>query len=259
MSTTSEKPQPPDPPDIDDGGGTTSGGSTPSQTDANDKKVPAKKKKVSFKFGLETSDDVRKEPLASFTPPVPIIKKECLTRAIHVKPIIQPSRLDKASILDKPSRLHNIDKLNSLTFKSQVKITTPSSASSDEDDAATTSSLVDDEDNDEAFDDGDKSAINDIANNNASVASTSTTTTTTTITTAKQFVLPKRSVRSSRVIKPNKRFMDETQAATKKNGITTSRKKSNKTESNEGRMASPQHTSRPIVDDMETDARDGKY
>lgn len=148
MSTT-EKPQPPDPPDVGGGGGNGSppGSSTPTQADASvsatvvDKKVPAKKKKVSFKFALETSDDVhivKKEPIASFAPPVPIIKKECLTRAIRIalggESIIMPSRLTGLTQKFRNNTANNIDKLNSLTFKSQVTATAASSSSSDTED-----------------------------------------------------------------------------------------------------------------------------
>lgn len=76
----------------------------------------------------------------------------------------------------------------------------------------------------------------------------------------KRFVLPKRSVHSSRVIKPNKRFMDEAQASTKKNGIT-SQKKSSKSETNESRPDSPVQptlSSKSPAEAMDTDAKDGK-
>lgn len=62
-------------------------------------KKPAKKKKVSFNFGLETSDDahiVKKEPNAALAPIVPIIKKECLPSTIRIargESVIKPSRL----------------------------------------------------------------------------------------------------------------------------------------------------------------------
>lgn len=62
-------------------------------------KKPVKKKKVSFNFGLETSDDthiVKKEPNAALAPIVPIIKKECLPSAIRIargESVIKPSRL----------------------------------------------------------------------------------------------------------------------------------------------------------------------
>lgn len=87
-------------------------------------KKSAKKKTVTFKSSLETSDDlniVMKEPNPYITtPPVPIIKKEsleCLSRATKVacgvEPIVLKSRLDKR----KKDFSGDIDKLNSLSFK----------------------------------------------------------------------------------------------------------------------------------------------
>lgn len=91
-----------------------------------DDKKPSKKKRVSFKFALETNEDahiVKKEPNATFAPPVSIIKKECLTRAIRIarggEPIIMPSRLTGLTQKLRHNNANNIDKLNSLTFKSQ--------------------------------------------------------------------------------------------------------------------------------------------
>lgn len=317
---TSEKPQPPDPPDAADSGG---GNSTPSssapssQADAaanatvGDKKVPAKKKKVSFKFALETSDDVhivKKEPIASFAPPVPIIKKECLTRAIRIarggESIIMPSRLTGLTQKFRNNTANNIDKLNSLTFKSQVTTTTASSSSSDsdEDDDQESNTVsrknmpakessqshgnADTDDDDAEEDEGDVAIASRVLRQTKDsskqpsngIADDSTATPSDAATAAvidskeiaatevggknsgeKRFVLPKRSVHSSRVIKPNKRFMDETQASTKKNGIT-SRKKISKPEANETRPDSPLQPSsaKTSTDEMEVDAKDGK-
>lgn len=319
---TSEKPQPPDPPDGGDASTPSSSSASP-QTDAStsavtaaastvaEKKVPAKKKKVSFKFALETSDDVhivKKEPNASFAPPVPIIKKECLTRAVRValggEPILMPSRLTVLTAkgptgtgLEEKLRnntANNIDKLNSLTFKSQVTSATASSSSSDTDDepnGAThekcTIDGADTDDDDAEDDDGDtapakravrlaKELPGQTSEVDAGDESNATAhekrldeveegdrVTDETVggksSGEKRFVLPKRSVHSSRVIKPNKRFMDETQASTKKNGIT-SRKKANKTETNEKRSASPPRSSTSkSTEDMDTEAKDGKF
>lgn len=327
---TSEKPQPPDPPDAADSGG---GNSTPSssttapssQADAaanatlGDKKVPAKKKKVSFKFALETSDDVhivKKEPIASFAPPVPIIKKECLTRAIRIarggESIIMPSRLTGLTQKFRNNTANNIDKLNSLTFKSQVTTATASSSSSDSDEdedqesstvsrknrseshhltkesskSSQSQGNVDTDDDDAEEDEGDvaiasrvlrqtkdssKQPSSGVADDSTVMPSDAATATVidnkeTAATEVggknsgeKRFVLPKRSVHSSRVIKPNKRFMDETQASTKKNGIT-SRKKISKPEANETRPDSPLQPSsaKTSIDEMEVDAKDGK-
>lgn len=62
-------------------------------------KKSTKKKKVSFNFGLETSEDahiVKKEPISIHAPIIPIIKKECLPSAIRIsrgESVIKPSRL----------------------------------------------------------------------------------------------------------------------------------------------------------------------
>lgn len=306
--STSEKPQPPDPPDISNGSGGVglSSSSSSSQPDVTanatigDTKVPAKKKKVSFKFGLETSDDVhivKKEPIASFAPPVPIIKKECLTRAIRIarggESIIMPSRLTGLTQKFRNNTANNIDKLNSLTFKSQVTSANASSSSSDTDDE---SNVITDEknitdrvhtdDDDAEDDDGDAGStrrgyrltkesskhLNKVDVDDESIVATQEQrpekeeeddrlideTVGGKNSGEKRFVLPKRSVHSSRVIKPNKRFMDETQASTKKNGIT-SRKKANKTETNEKRSDSPLQpsSSKSSTEDLDTDTKNG--
>lgn len=87
-----------------------------------------KKKRVSFKLSLETSDDintVKKDPKSCTEAPVSIIKKECLTRAIRIarggEPILMPSRLSGLTQKFRYNNANNIDKLNSLTFKSQLK------------------------------------------------------------------------------------------------------------------------------------------
>lgn len=321
--SSSEKPQPPDPPDVSGNGGT-AGATITSQTDAiagvAEKKMPAKKKKVSFKFALESSDDlhiVKKEPIASFAPPVPIIKKECLTRAIRIarggESIIMPSRLTGLTQKFRNNTANNIDKLNSLTFKSQVTSTSVAAKSiaanddvytSDEEDSSSTNADETkrplDTDDDAENDDGDKIDEND--NGDADVNTDRDDKLGAKVTTAnedadddetmnksvpsadgknatatapanetvggknsgeKRFVLPKRSVHSSRVIKPNKRFMDETQASTKKNGIA-SRKKANKLEQNEctTRSESPPPQpppSKSTTEDTDADANDGKF
>lgn len=85
-------------------------------------KKAMKKKTVTFKCSLETSDDlniVMKEPNLNITPPQPIIKRESLSRAIKVargsEPIVRESRLDQKL---KNFSGYSIDKLNSLSFRS---------------------------------------------------------------------------------------------------------------------------------------------
>lgn len=135
--------------------------------------IPIKKKTVTFKVELETNDDniIKKvyNPMIT-TPLVPIIKKECLSRT---------SRLLKNECIVRPSRLteilknneNNIDKLNSITFRSVPKF-----SSSGINNSTLSTSLVP------------------LANN--------------IVLGDKRFILPKRSVHSCRVIKPNKRFLD---------------------------------------------------
>lgn len=178
--------------------------------DGSNKKA-TKKKKVSFKFSLETSDDahiVKKEPNTTFDPPVSIIKKECLTRAIRGESIIMPSRLTGVIKKFDPSNA-NIDKLNSLTFKSQnaKKDTTSEENVSSNDDEQSDAGADNSErrrDSDDNTDNDDESSHskNDDDNDEHSknVA----------------FQLPKR---SSRVIKPNKRFTDDSKLALNKNGL----------------------------------------
>lgn len=351
--STSEKPQPPDPPDGADGGG-----AHPDVASGADKKVPAKKKKVSFKFALETSDDVhivKKEPIASFAPPVPIIKKECLTRAIRIarggESIIMPSRLTGLTQKFRNNNANNIDKLNSLTFKSQVNASDNAKLADDTPKNTGFSAnapnrlaerlvkhlfliggqksgkdginrkspppnykIDDDDDDGGGGGDGDEVSLDENcgdtdddeadkepeaaeekvkdenhAPDNVNVADDTSKNIGFSANTPnrlaerlveqqveravdetisgknsgeKRFVLPKRSVHSSRVIKPNKRFMDETQASTKKNGIT-SRKKTSKAEVSETRADSPVPASQPSptkasTEDTNTDAKDGK-
>lgn len=192
-----------------------------SQDDAPAKK--STKKKVSFKFGRETSDDahiVKKEPNTNFAPPVSIIKKECLTRAIRIarggESIIKPSVLSGLKILNNGA---NIDKLNSLTFKSQTskfsscKLSDAQSEESTEDQS--------DGDGDEgrekidhcSSDEGSDEKNSQLKDDNDSDSTQG---------------VPKRSVHSSRVIKPNKRFGDESKSFSSKNGME--KKKSSKTE-----------------------------
>lgn len=188
--------------------------------------APAKKptkKKVSFKFGLETSDDahiVKKEPNSIFTPPVSIIKKECLTRAIRIarggESIIKPSVLSGLKILNNGA---NIDKLNSLTFKSQTsKFSSCKLSDAQSEESAEDQSDVDGDEGREknghsSSDEGSDETNSQVKNDNDSDLTHG---------------VPERSVHSSRVIKPNKRFCDESKSSLSKNGM--GRKKSSKIE-----------------------------
>lgn len=188
-------------------------------------KRSTKKKKVSFKFGLETSDDahiVKKEPNTTFDPPVSIIKKECLTRAIH--PIIAPSRLKVLTLPLDDLNPNKIDKLNSVTFKSKFvksKEASKENATSNEDDQ----SDAEDEndvcrtDSDDA--DSDESSHSKNDENNAHDEDN---------TKGVSFQFPKRSAHSSRVIKPNKKFTDDAKSANTKNGFGKKRTTKNDNE-----------------------------
>lgn len=209
-------------------------------------KKPTKKKKVSFKFGLETSDDahiVKKEPNTTFDPPIPIIKKECLTRAIRIarggESIIMPSRLTGLTQKFRHNNANNIDKLNSLTFKSQfakTKETNEENVTSNEDDQSDadveTETHKKDSDDCNTDSDGDSSPskVDDEHVNedeNTKVA----------------FQLPKRSAHSSRVIKPTKRFTEDSKSANSKTGV--GKKKGPKVEND--------------IESSETIKKEGKY
>lgn len=242
QTSSSEKPQPPDPPDHDP---------------PNEEKKPTKKKRVSFKFGLETSDDshiVKKEPNASLTPTASIIKKECLTRAIRIarggESIIMPSRLTGLT------GLNNIDKLNSLTFKSQKpsnadKTKRANDESDEEEPPADDSEKEPKSTSDSDHSDDEKSAKNDECGDKESASMTKAADadgngaddngdtneeSSGKNSHEKKFILPKRSAHSSRVIKPNKKFIDESQAATSaaKKKDAGGKKKTTKVETNDG-------------------------
>lgn len=295
---SSEKPQPPDPPDTANKEKNSNDLESIDAAATASVKKATKKKKVSFKFGLETSDDshiVKKEPNASFAPPIPIIKKECLTRAIRIarggESIIMPSRLTGLTQKFRNNSANNIDKLNSLTFKSQFVTTTKQNSddyaefsdtySDDEDggvnDQRNNGNSETDEENDEerksntnecAADDAENGEEHSDAEEVERKSSKSNKNGTETNGASnvngkiaigeKRFVLPKRSVHSCRVIKPNKRFVEESQAATKKNGIAR-KKTTNKSESMENIIAAKiEPESLPkAIDEMEDDTNEG--
>lgn len=263
----SEKPQPPDPPDDEPA---TASGSTRTraaracqlESTAVATKKAAKKKTVTFKNVLETSDDlniVKKEPNPYIAPPVPIIKKECLTRAIQIarggKSILLPSRLTE---IVKNNSVNNIDKLNSLTFKSSLagpaksknvslhassvhfKRSNDEDNEDDDDDDDDDEDSIVSEDDDDGDDDGERrrresdggAADETDAEHLDQVTGTGTGEGSGDNVTIgdKRFILPKRSVHSARVIKPNKRFLDtgEQTANTKNGKKVTGRKKTRK-------------------------------
>lgn len=277
MSSSSEKPLLPDPPDTD----------SCHRDDSTEPKKSTKKKRVSFKFGLETSDDlhtVKKEPNALLVPTAPIIKKECLTRALRIargESIIMPSRLTALKIEKFLNNDPNyIDKCNSLTFKSHTSnglastlssLATKKRTTNSDDDTELTEDHVensnealsvrrddeseadnDDDDNkrcertkddamdnqsidsgtkkenldeisgnkdngngvNECHDDDNDNEDNDEDENDGKCSEGKGSSENGKSTNEKKFVLPKRSAHSSRVIKPNKRFVEETQPPT---------------------------------------------
>lgn len=258
----SEKPQPPDPPDDEP---TPASGSTRTRAaracqlegTAVATKKAAKKKTVTFKNVLETSDDlniVKKEPNPYIAPPVPIIKKECLTRAIQIarggKSILLPSRLTE---IVKNNSVNNIDKLNSLTFKSSLagpaksknvslhassvhfKRSNDEDNEDDDDDDEDSSIESEDDDEDDVGErrresDGGPADETDAEHLDQVTGTTGEGSCDNVTVGDKRFILPKRSVHSARVIKPNKRFLDagEQTANTKNGKKVTGRKKTGK-------------------------------
>lgn len=154
---------------------------------------------------------MKREPNTIFDPPVPIIK----TRAI-----IMPSRLSQVvtQVVTQKFRYknaNNIDKLNSLTFKSQFAKTdeetgdeTVTSNEEDQSDAegenVTRKKDSDNTESDEGSNDGKIDQNNTHENDSTKGVS---------------FQSLKRSVHSSRVIKPNKRFTDDSKTINNKNGF----------------------------------------
>lgn len=185
---------------------------TPSKDDAmttattTETKKPKQKKTVTFKNVLETSDDiiVKRVYNPDGAPLVPIIKKECLART---------QRYFKSECLVRPSRLteilknnaNNIDKLNSITFRIPTAIPpAPTTSTPTTLVAGLSPSII--------------STSTLLVQQSSVVATTSSSSSAVTspkpgeksdvIVGDKRFVLPKRSVHSCRVIKPNKRFLD---------------------------------------------------
>ncbi|XP_031637437.1 histone-lysine N-methyltransferase trithorax [Contarinia nasturtii] len=177
-------------------------------------KKPTKKKKVSFKFGFETGDDahiVKKEPTRTFDPPVSIIKKECLPPAIRIargEPFLMPSRLTG---LTKNQDLNKLDNVNSLTFKShfaKCKQTRDENVTSNDEDQIDVGSKSSESSHSENSDEETSHSKKEEAITHNEEKSK-----------AVAFQLPKRSAHSSRVIKPNKRFTDDSKTTNNKNGF----------------------------------------
>lgn len=214
--------------------------------------APAKKKTVTFKNILETSDDlnaVKRVYNPDRQPAVPIIKISksfaALSRSerFALGDIVMPSRLTE--VLRNYSANH-IDKLNLLTFKS-TSATEPDDTASCMDDATTAAEANDERTRPdsksptsmEATDDTttttaddtivrmdglagvDAVATADDANGNATASSGAA---------ERKFMLPQRSAHSSREIFPNKRYMEV--------GATSTGKASGRRSSSSGKKCS---------------------
>ena len=141
-----------------------------------------RKKTVTFKNVLETSDDitVKKVYNPSGTPLVPIIKKDSSIRTME--PIVKPSRLTE---IVKQSSFNNLNRIKTLGF------VTADDRDEDEEDDSASSRLTPDVGEDEEEEDVEEESAGNVAVGD------------------KRFILPKRSLHSRRVIKPNKKFLDD--------------------------------------------------
>lgn len=149
----------------------------------------AKKKTVTFKNVLETSDDitVKKVYNPAGTPLVPIIKKDSSIRSMES--IVKPSRLTE---IVKQSSFNNLNRIKTLTFETADD----RDEDEDEEDRQTGAAV---EKPDVPLDEGDN--VEEDEDDTASTGNVAVG--------AKRFILPKRSLHSRRVIKPNKKFLDD--------------------------------------------------
>lgn len=155
-----------------------------------------RKKTVTFKNVLETSDDitVKKVYNPSGTPLVPIIKKDSSLRSMES--IVKPSRLTE---IVKQSSFNNLNRIKTLGFDA-----TDDRDEDDEDeeqqqqpvDKVTSSASVCHPPNNDAPANDEDEVEEAREMGNGAVGD-------------KRFILPKRSLHSRRVIKPNKKFLDD--------------------------------------------------
>lgn len=183
---------------------------------------PVKQRKtVTFKNVLETSDDVnivKKVYNPDKVPVVPIIKinkNRDKERILKPGDILTPSRLTE---LAKNYSADHIDKVNLLTFKSSLNVNNLKGR-------ADVPSV-------------DKKVVNfGFKTNSSSDVATSATAT---ATSEKKFVLPKRSAHSCRVIKPNKKFIedgaDTSNKSSKKSGCKKSSRKDGSTRDDDDKL-----------------------
>lgn len=152
----------------------------------------SRKKTVTFKSILETSDDIsiKKVYNPSGAPLVPIIKKESLIRSTEC--IVKPSRLTEVV---KQSSFNNLNRIKTLGFH-------------------TTDDRDEEDDEEHATDTGDSAVGVSIAIKSGEEDDTKDETEEegeggNVAMGDKRFILPKRSLHSRRVIKPNKKFLDD--------------------------------------------------
>lgn len=196
-------------------------------------KKSTKKKTVTFKNCLETSDDlniVRKEPNLHITPPVPIIKKEsldCLSRATKVacgaEPIVLQSRLDeKLRKYSEENIAFDIDKLNSFLSKSS-RSSRPKAKFVNSWDNGDDNEDDEDENGDDKqekqnnSDDEDNDNESDVDGSNGADSEDDA------VTGLKRMATKIRQSRRSK--KPNKRFLDDVDLLLAKNGKKSSGRK----------------------------------
>lgn len=179
----------------------------PTTEDSAPSAAKPKKKTVTFKNILETSDDIniiKRVYNPDIVPAVPIIKisksYDALSRSERFArgDIVMPSRLTE--VLKNYSANLDIDKLSLLTFKS------------------TNSTCMDVEDG-QSQDADDSHPADDVTVPDSEAADDETGSgsgggATMSVGGDKKFVLPRRSAHSCRVIKPNKRFLDESSIST---------------------------------------------
>lgn len=190
-------------------------------------KKASRKKTVTFKTVLETSDDitVKKVYNPTGTPLVPIIKKDSILRA--TESIVKPSRLTE---IVKQSSFNNLNRLKTLGFG------TNDDRDEDDEEEDEEVPLVGEVSTTKVTNVGvsgpeeveESSPTADSPPGNVSVGD-------------KRFILPKRSLHSRRVIKPNKKFLDDMDGCSAKalkrvnsgSKIGTSNKSTAKTETAE--------------------------
>ncbi|XP_055634499.1 histone-lysine N-methyltransferase trithorax [Toxorhynchites rutilus septentrionalis] len=176
-----------------------------------------KKKSVTFHSTLETSDEnmVKKVYNPATVPLIPIIKKECLARPIRLKKSFNrkmKKRLQrlamqaaaastKSECIVRPSRLTEIvQKSNKLDESAPSE---PQSSNFSVGTNSLTSEAAQSSASDGPFGASESSEARNLESGGTQFGD-------------KRFILPKRSAHSSRVIKPNKRFLDEFELEIKK-------------------------------------------